>query len=140
MGGCESCLSSYATSKSTGGDARVTEDDLSKSNTEFWRHKELSFSFGIYSQQANVPIILVRFLLLAARFSQRCQTPGCQHQRILSRQSTSTHFGPILRLRLSFLSLFKEVLLPNFKKAVGRETLIMEVQQLEDIFCIIRTN
>jgi hypothetical protein len=60
---------------STGGDARVTEDDFSKSSTEFWRYKVLSSSFSISLQQASVNTILVWFLLLAARSSQRHQTP-----------------------------------------------------------------
>jgi hypothetical protein len=47
--------------------------------------------------------------------------------------------GPLLRLRLRFLRLLKRALLPSFNKMVGREHVIMCVQQC-DIFKIVCTN
>lgn len=49
------------------------------------------------------------------------------------------HHGPVVRLRLKFLSFFKGALLPNFNKMVEHEIEIVEVQQLEDIFSIVCT-
>jgi hypothetical protein len=42
---------------STGGDARVPEDDLKKASTEHCRDKDLFFSFGISLQQASNLVI-----------------------------------------------------------------------------------
>jgi hypothetical protein len=48
--------------------------------------------------------------------------------------------GPLLRLRLRFLSLFKGTLLRNFNKIVERELLIVVAQELEDTFSIAGMN
>jgi hypothetical protein len=50
------------------------------------------------------------------------------------------HHGPLLRIRLRFLSYFKGALLLNFRKTVKQDLLIMEVKQLKDIFSIAGIN
>jgi hypothetical protein len=49
----------------------------------------------------------------------------------------SNRHGPLLTVRLMFLSFFKGALLPNLNKMVECEILILVVQHLEDIFNII---
>jgi hypothetical protein len=48
--------------------------------------------------------------------------------------------GPLLKLRFRFLGFYNGSLLPNFNKIVECELLMMGVQQLEDVFSIVRTN
>ena len=46
----------------------------------------------------------------------------------------------LLRLSLGFLGFLKGALLPNLHKILEPELLIVGVQQLEDVFCKVRTD
>jgi len=66
-------------SSSTGGDARVHEDDLKKVRTEHCREKDLFYSFGISLHQASIlvipcPVAATRFLFQSV--SSNTQTPA----------------------------------------------------------------
>jgi hypothetical protein len=132
--------SSHPTPNSSSGDARVPEDELKKSGTEIWRYKDLSFSLSsphqttiltvpCHSCCCSLPVPVNVFKHLDASFSQSKPLSQLQHR-----------YGPLLRLRLRSLCSFMAALLPNFNKTVRRELLIMEVQQIDDVFNILCTN
>ena len=124
-------------SNSIDGDARDPEDDLKISSTEACRDKELFFSFRI-SQQASIFILECRCSLLV-------RTDVIKHLKpasVIPTRSVNLETVKVLELGLGlrFLSFFKCAWLPNISHVAEREFLFEGVEQLEDIFSILRTN
>jgi len=77
----------------------------------------------------SLPVPINVFKHLDTNFSHSKPLSQLQHR-----------YGPLLRLRLRLFCSFQAALLRNFNKTVRRELLIMGVQQLEDVFSILRKN
>jgi len=122
-------------SNSTGGNAGVTEVDLT-STTEVWRTNTSCPSESPHSKQASSVLCLV----VAARC---CNVLRHLDGRFIGPNRFSqlqNHHGTRLWMRLRFLGFFKGALLSDFKKTVKIELLITVVQRLEDIFSMVRMN
>ena len=136
-----SSRSSPPTPDSRSGDARVPEDELRKPSSEIWRYKELSFSF---SSPHQATILAVPCPVAAARCPFQVTSSNTVKPTSVT-PSPSVNFNIVtvvlrLRLRLRLFCSFNAASLPNFNKMVRRELLITGVQQLEDVFSILRTN
>ena len=112
-------------SSNTGGDVQ---------GTDVWRHLQ---NLLTASKRPHISLCSCRCSL---PFPVSPQTPWCQLHQPKTLSQLEHHHGPLLRLRLSFLSFFKGALLPNFNKMVERDLSIMWVQQLKDIFSIVLKN
>lgn len=114
------------TCSTTGGDERVPDKITGRKwNTKLWRDGDFFFSFRISSQQASKhpQNSLSSSCYLLAHCVLKHRVAIFRHPETLGQ----LHRGPLL-------SFIKGALLPNFKKVVEVEFLIMEGQQLEDIF------
>jgi len=119
--------------------ARVPNHDLKKSSTKSGRQRsflllELPTSSNhsrssLSSCCCSLPVPSNVFKHLYANISHSKPLSQLQHRCV-----------PVLRLRIRSLCSFKAASLPNFNKMVRCELLIMGVQQLEDVFSILRTN
>jgi hypothetical protein len=120
-------------SNRTGGDARVPEYDLKKSNTEVWRDTDFLFSFRISSLQATSLTIPFQLLLLAVPSNQCPQHLNSSASETKQLSQLQNRHGLLLKLRLGFLSFLRRTSLLNLDKMVERQLLILRVQQLEEI-------
>jgi hypothetical protein len=103
-------------SNNTGGNAKVLEGDLKKSSSEvWWERKNTSSSESTHSKQASSYIliccccsllVLIKVLKYVHANSMSPSPSG----------NLKTIYGPLLWLRLRFLSFSKHASLPNLKK------------------------
>jgi hypothetical protein len=117
-------------SNNTGGNARVLEGDLKKSSTEvWWERKNSSTSESPHSKQASSQVlvccccsllVLIKVLKYVHANSMSPSPSG----------NLKTIYGPLLWLRLRFLSFSKHASFPNLKKHGQCHILIMVIQQL----------
>lgn len=118
----------------------VPADDVTFSDV--WRGKVLFSFFRISSQQASILVIpspvICCSLLFRINVPPETLMTGFSESKPL-RQLRNRH-GTLLRLRLRLRRLVICTWLPNFKKIVERELLIMGVHQFKDIFSIVQTN
>jgi hypothetical protein len=108
---------------------RVAEADLKKSSTEFWRVKKL-FLQNLLVASKHPYNSLLRCCSLFIRISALKHVDASFGQSRLLSHVRNLH-GPLLRLRPKFFSFFESGLLPNFKKFVDPELLIMESSNWE---------
>ena len=92
------------------------------------------------------PFLLLQNLLIASKQPHNSLSCCCCSMLVSIdvlkhlQRSHTPHHGPLIRLRLRLHSFFTGPLILNYNRMVGRELLIMVVQDLEDIYSTVSKN